>query len=141
MKITDRLLKVQLAVLTDKVNGSPLEFGRKVGDAALAAMLKGMTYENGTVTKEWKAYMSLFADSDEQLQRLTTTELDGGDDWLPRIRAYIVANGICFPITDAKTVNNLMSIKESNIDRTKPNGDPLSETVNPTIAALRPIPV
>jgi hypothetical protein len=90
MKIKERLVKVQLAVLENKVNGDG-EYGRLVGDAAEAAMIKGM------ISEEWKNYMSLFADSADQFKRLTTTELDGNDEWLPRVRAYIVANGICAP--------------------------------------------
>jgi hypothetical protein len=136
MKIMQRLVKVQLAVLHNKVNGDG-EYGKKVGEAAEAAMLKGIASD------EWRAYMSLFADSSDQLKRLTTTELDGEDAYLPRIRAYIVANGVCAPGTDAKTINgtrNFMA-EGSDIDNPMPNNDPLSEAVDPAVVALRPIPV
>lgn len=136
MKISQRLVKVQLAVLNNKVNGDG-SYGKKLGEAAEAAMLKGI------YSDEWKAYMSLFADSSDQLKRLTTDELDGGDPYLPRIRAYIVANGVCAPGTDAKTINGTMNFAAQgvDIDQPKPNDDPLSETVDPAVVALRPIPV
>jgi hypothetical protein len=142
MKITQRLVKVQLAVLDNKVNGDG-SYGKKVGEAAEAAMTKGMTAADGTVSEDWKRYMSLFADSADQLKRLTTTELDGDDEYLSRIRAYIVANGVCAPGTDAKTINGTRNFMAdgSDIDNAKPNNDPLSEAVDATIVALRPIPV
>lgn len=136
MKITQRLVKVQLAVLYDKVHGGG-EFGDRVGKAAEDAMVGGMGSD------AWKRYMSLFADSSDQLKRLTTTELDGEDPYLSRIRAYIVANGVCAPGTDAKTINGTMNFADrgSDIDKPRPNDDPLSETVDPAVVALRPIPV
>lgn len=135
MSIKKRLLKVQAAVVLDKVNGTG-KLGTAIGDAAEAAMFAGIDSE------EWKAYMSLFADSADQLKRLTTTELDGeGTDearYLPRIRAYIVANGICAPGTDAATMKGLIGIA-ADIDADKPDGAPLSETVDPTVVARRPV--
>lgn len=137
MKIRDRLLLVQAAVAVDKVRGTG-ELGTKVGDAAEAAMVGGMTSD------AWKAYMSLFAESADQLKRLTTTELDGeGTDearYLPRVRAYIVANGICAPGTDAATVKNLMGIN-ANIDADKPDGDPLSTDPVEEVVNLRPFAI
>ena len=131
MKIKQRLLKVQAAVVVDKVDGNG-DLGKKVGDAAEAAMMGGIN------SAAWKAYMSLFADSADQLKRLTTAELDGGEQWLPRVRAYIVANGICAPGTDAATMKGLVGIP-SDIDADKPSGDPLSETVDAAVVALRPV--
>ncbi|MDT5271116.1 MAG: hypothetical protein QOH49_3302 [Acidobacteriota bacterium] len=134
MKIRDRLLLVQAAVAVDKVKSTG-DLGTKVGNAAEAAMLGGIASD------AWKAYMSLFADSADQLKRLTTTELDGeGTDeavYLPRVRAYIVANGICAPGTDAITVKNLMGIN-ANIDSDKPDGDPLSTDPDINVTNLRP---
>ncbi len=130
MKISERLVKVQLAVLHNKVNGDGT-YGRKVGDAAMKAMMKGLGSE------EWKNYMSLFADSSEQLTRLSSTELDGNDEWLPHIRAYIVANGTCAPGTDAKTIANLTNL-QSDIDKRNPlTNAALSEAVDPAVRNRR----
>jgi hypothetical protein len=131
MKISDRLVKVQLAVLNNKVTGDG-SYGREVGKAAMKAMMAGLGSE------EWKNYMSLFADSSEQLKRLSSTELDGDDEWLPHIRAYIVANGTCAPGTDAKTIANLANIKDSDIDKRNPlTNAALSETADPAVRERR----
>lgn len=133
MKIMDRLRKVQLAVLNDKVNGTGT-LGEKAGEAALAALNGGLGSE------PWKNYMSLFADSAEQLTRLSSAELDAGDQYLPRIRAYIVANGICAPGTDLKTVNGTRNFAPQNggdIDRPKAGNSPLSEAVDGGVVARR----
>ena len=134
MKIRERLLLVQAAVAVDKVKGTG-DLGTRVGDAAEAAM------RGGIASDEWKAYMSLFADSADQLKRLTTTELDGDGTnearYLPRVRAYIVANGVCAPGTDAATVKNLMGI-DANIDADRPDGDPLSTEPEEDVVKLRP---
>lgn len=135
MKIMKRLLKVQAAVAVNKVEGDG-SLGVAVGDAAERAMIGGMKSD------EWKVYMSLFADSADQLRRLTTTELDAVDDdhanYLPRIRAYIVANGICAPGTDAATAKGLMGFRVQ-IDADKPGGEPLNEAPDPAVVALRPV--
>jgi hypothetical protein len=137
MDISKRILKVQAAVLADKIDGEPLKLGRKVGDAAEAAIIGGITSD------AWKSYMSLFADSADQLKRLTTNELDATADdkiYLPRLRAYIVANGVCAPGTEAATMKNFAGIPV-DIDADKPGGVPLDETVDPNVVGLRPFPV
>jgi hypothetical protein len=132
-KIKQRLLKVQAAVVVEKANGGG-SLGEQIGLAAERAMIEGMNSD------AWKAYMSLFADSADQLKRLTTTELDGEDDaqYLPRMRAYIVANAVCAPGTDAATIKGLVGIP-SDIDAARPDGEPLSETADPAVVALRPV--
>ncbi|HEX8355642.1 MAG TPA: hypothetical protein VF611_22235 [Pyrinomonadaceae bacterium] len=132
MEIKKRLLLVQAAVAVDKAKGSG-DLGRRVGDAAERALREGMQSD------AWKEYMSLFADSAEQLKRLTTDELDGNNDYLPRARAYIVANAICAPGTDAATMKGLVGL--GDIDADKPDNDPLDVEPDPKVAALRPFNV
>jgi hypothetical protein len=134
MKIQEKLLRVQAAVIVDKAKGKGA-LAVQLGEASEKAITKGMG------TPEWEAYMALFADSAEQLERLTTTNLDGTNNWLPRARAYIAANGVCSPITDAATAKGLGPDGVGDIDVKKPSGDPLDETPDPGVAAKRPFVV
>lgn len=133
--IQNNLLRVQAAVVTQKATTGATSLGEAIGRAAEAALTKGMTSPDGTVTPEWEKYMALFANSADQLKRLTTTEFDGTNTWLPRARAYIVANGICAPGTDAATVKGTMAI--GDIDAKKPDNTSLELTTDPAVIAKR----
>jgi hypothetical protein len=132
MKIQEKLLRVQAAVIVDKAKGGGA-LGVQLGQASEEAITNGMG------SPKWEAYMALFADSAEQLARLTTNSLDGNNQWLQRARAYIAANGVCAPVTDGATVKGLDGI--GDIDVKKPNGDPLDETPDAGVAAKRPFVV
>lgn len=129
--IEQRIRLVQAAVAVDKAKGDPLKLGEKVGKAAEAAMLGGINSE------AWKKYMSLFANSSEQLQRLTTNTLDGQNDYLQSMRAYIVANGVCAPGTDAATMKGFERLG-GLIDADKPDGTPLNTAPEQNVINLRP---
>jgi hypothetical protein len=134
MRIRQRILKVQAAVVADKADGDPKKLGKLVGDAAEAAIFAGINSE------QWKDYMSLFATSEEQLTRLTTADLDGPGDsavYMPRIRAYVAVNGVCAPGTDAATMKGHDgAVFSVSIDDDKPNGaGPLD--VNPAAAVTQ----
>jgi hypothetical protein len=133
MNIKKKLLQVQAAVALDKAKGSGGALGEAIGLAAERALTKGMESD------EWKDYMALFADSAEQLQRLTTTDLDGTNAWLPRARAYIVANAICAPGTDTVTIKGVIGI--GDIDVNKPDGTALDETFDQAVANRRAVNV
>ena len=85
-KIMDRLEKTMAAM---KNAGTSTALGLKLKKAAIEAMM------GGRGSKEWKSYMSLFADNEKQLARLTAEIVDGDPSWLPESRAYIIANAIC----------------------------------------------
>ena len=136
--IKNNLLRVQAAVVTEKANGATA-LGEAIGRAAEAALTKGMTAPDGTVTREWEAYMALFANSAEQLKRLTTTEFDGTNTYLPRARAYVVANSICAPGTDTATIKGLMGV--GDIDAKKPDNNALQLTTDPAVIAKRAIQI
>lgn len=76
---------------TDAAMDNPahrVQLGFKLKEASIKAMMGGIGSD------DWKAYMSLFADNVDQLNRLTVPQ-DGEDAWLPEARAYMVANAIC----------------------------------------------
>ncbi|HEX8293940.1 MAG TPA: hypothetical protein VF570_19395 [Pyrinomonadaceae bacterium] len=133
MKIEQRIKLIQAAVAVDKAKGRG-DLGEQVGKAAEAAMLGGIASE------AWKKYMSLFADSAEQLTRLTTNELDGDNDYLPRMRAYIVANGVCAPGTDAATMKGFAGLG-GMIDAPGPNDEPLKTDPEDAVVKFRPFPI
>ncbi len=135
--IVNNLLRVQSAVVAEKATTGTTALGDAIGRAAEAALLKGMTGPDGKATAEWESYMSMFANSAEQLERLTTTKHDGTNTWLPRVRAYIVANGICAPGTDAATIKNTMGL--GNVDAKKPDNTALSLTTDPAVIAKRAV--
>lgn len=134
MTIEKRIKLVQAAVAVDKAKGDPLDLGEKVGKAAERAMLAGIN------SNEWKDYMSLFADSADELKRLTTNELDGENDYLPRMRVYIVANAVCAPGTDAATMKGFERLG-GMIDAPRPDGEPLGTDVDAAVTGRRPFPI
>lgn len=76
---------------TDRAMEDPLhrvQLGGKLKRAAIKAIMGGIGSD------DWKAYMSLFADNVDQLNRLTVRKPDE-DAWLAEARAYMVANAVC----------------------------------------------
>lgn len=101
MSIFKNLVKAGIAVDDDNVNGNPPgALGKKISDAAVAAIMKGIG------TAEWKSYMSLYASNKEQLERLTVEKATD----LPYFslqRAYIVSNAVCDIGTNGHTANRV----------------------------------
>jgi hypothetical protein len=100
MSILDNLKRTEVAVYVSNFKKGDL--GRKIGDAAVAAIM------NGLKSKEWQQYMALFCDTPAELERLTVPK-DGEDDYLPQMRAYIVANAVCAGETGTRTSNKVDS--------------------------------
>jgi hypothetical protein len=98
MSIFKNLQKAHAAVAKDTFNSGDL--GIRIGQLAVQAVIKGMD------SQQWKDYMSLFADNEAQLNRLTVATLDE-PSYLPQTRAYIVSNSICDAATGVKTHNNV----------------------------------
>ena len=96
-RITDQLDKVEKA-MKDPAKKTPL--GNLLKNAAIAAMMKGIGSD------EWKRYMTMFADNEEQLARLTVPE-DDEEQWLRESRAYIVSNAVCATATNTQTKNGV----------------------------------
>ncbi len=80
-----RLQKADKAMLDAQER---VKLGAQLKLAAIDAMMHGIGSD------QWKSYMSLFADTTDQLERLTVEK--GTDElWLRESRAYMVANAIC----------------------------------------------
>lgn len=131
MTIKNRILQVQAIVALEKARGGG-DLGDQLGRAAEAAIRDGLGSPAG------KAYMGIFANSSEQLTRLTTNQLDGNNTYLPRVRAYVAANGVCAPGTDAATMKGVVGL--GDIDADKPDGEPLDDNFDANIARAVAIP-
>lgn len=106
MKITDNLKKVNVAVVLDTFHGGTL--GIRVGQLAIKALTQGI---NST---DWENYMRLFADNQEQLDRLIK-ESPEDEDWLIQSRAYIVSNAICDAQTKTNTIQNVQPLIDEDV--------------------------
>ena len=100
MTITDNLKKAHVAVVIDTFHGGNL--GYRVGQLAIKALTGGI---NSTA---WENYMRLFADNEQQLDRLIK-QTDDDEDWLIQSRAYMVSNAICDAQTKTDTGHNVMT--------------------------------
>lgn len=98
MSIKNNLAKVHVVVVIDTFKAG--SFGRLLRAAAINALTKGIGSD------EWKEYMSLFADNNEQLMRLTVED-DNEPGWFKESRAYIVSNAICGADTTGQTGANV----------------------------------
>ncbi|HKX29475.1 MAG TPA: hypothetical protein VJ302_17425 [Blastocatellia bacterium] len=73
------------------------ELGHAFREKAIKAIHAGIG------TAAWNEYMAQFASTPAQLARLQSTDTDGDDPYIPRARAYLVANAVCTP----GTISNL----------------------------------
>ena len=93
MSIIDNLKKAQKAIDNDTVNGTGLELGEQVREAAVEAIT------NGRDSDEWKKYMALFCDNANELAQLTVVR-QTDESWMPLLRTYTPAGALCFPDTN-----------------------------------------
>jgi hypothetical protein len=102
MSIYDNLQRTHIAVALDKHKKlSNPSLGTRIGEKAVDAIM------NGIGSKEWVRYMALFCDTREELQRLTVPDPDNDGNYMPQMRAYIVANAVCFSETFTQTANGV----------------------------------
>jgi hypothetical protein len=85
-KIIDNVLKMKADILVGGPSGTVATENRK---RAIAAVTGGVT------STAWRTYMSHFATTPEQLERLLGTDGTGDDAVLIEKRAYLVGNGVC----------------------------------------------
>jgi len=105
--------------------------------AGLGLLLKNSAVEaimKGVGSKEWITYMAMFADNQEQLDRLTVPAAADGKQWLKQARAYIVSNSVCAPSTNTATGNGIFNdpLIDSEIDKS------VATKVEDPIKNLRP---
>lgn len=80
------------------IPSTPIATG--VRQLATAAIIEG----NGS--KAWVAYMTMFADTQQELDHLIPTD-DTATEELQKRRAYLVANGMCSLGTTQTLLNNV----------------------------------
>ena len=119
-KITENLDKAHVAVVIDTFKGGNL--GVRIAALAIRAV------NGGIKSQDWKNYMSLFADNEEQLNLLTTEEVPADKPWLEQSRVYMVSNAVC----DAATTTETGFRVNTGID----NG--IAEAHDEGLTALRP---
>jgi hypothetical protein len=98
--IIEKVGEIHIAVVTDK----------EQGNGALADALSKLAVEaimEGFGKPAWRKYMSIFADNTDQLKLLTERQGDPEPDYLPKVRAYIVANAVCAAGTNTATTNGI----------------------------------
>ena len=95
--ITDNIKKVEEA-MKDPAKKEGL--GLLLKNKAIDAMAGGIGSE------PWEIYMSMFADNQAQLDRLTVAKANE-PAWLKEARAYSMANAVCAPNTNTKTGNGI----------------------------------
>jgi hypothetical protein len=98
MSIIRNLQRTAVVVAVDTFLGGSL--ASQIGDAAVKAITEGMESD------EWKQYMALFCDTKEELAQLTVVSENEGD-YMPQMRAYIVANAVCAGDTGTETANGI----------------------------------
>ena len=94
MSIRKNLERTAAAVAVNSFNGGDL--ADRISEAAVEAIMKGIG------THEWNKYMALFCDTKEELAQLTVVR-ETDDYYMPKMRAYIVANAVCAADTGTET--------------------------------------
>jgi hypothetical protein len=126
-KIYDNLKKVHAAVALDNAKPGGGKLGEDIGKLAVAAITGGIK------SPAWSAYMSLFADNAEQLERLVSDPPPPDESYLPQLRAYIVSNAVCAADTGTFVADR--------VDE-RVNGDATSDAVDAQfIADNRPLDI
>lgn len=110
MSILTNLKKVNAAIVVDKAKKAIEPNNNAVG--GLSARVNSHAVDaliNGIKSKEWAAYMSLFANNAAELAQLADPgKTEGGQNpWLKQMRAYIVSNAICDIGTNGNTAANV----------------------------------
>lgn len=86
MKILERIALVQAALVAQ---GTTTTLHFELSDAAIKAT------RGGIVSQDWADYMTVFADNEQQLKRLTGKDDQAEEDYVKVSSAYLVANGTC----------------------------------------------
>lgn len=104
--ILDRLHQTGTAMDDEEVR---VQLGMQLKQAAIRALMAGIGQ------KPWNDYMSLFANNQQQLTRLTVAAEN--EDWrVTESRAYIVANSICGADSTTQTSLRVEDIIDGDLD-------------------------
>jgi hypothetical protein len=131
--IVERLKQTDAAM---KVVANKAQLGLRLKQAAIAALMGGIESD------AWKSYMSLFANNQEQLNRLTVKAED--EDWtVTESRAYIVANAICGADSTTQTSLKVQGVIDADLEAGGANNilDPDQPVPEGAIATVRPFKI
>jgi hypothetical protein len=103
--ILGRLKQTGAAMDTDEFR---VPLGLKLKKAAIEAIMAGIG------SKEWRSYMSLFADNADQLTRLTV-RAENEDSLVLESRAYMVANSVCGADSTTQTSLNVNALIDAEL--------------------------
>jgi len=120
MSIRKNLERTAAAVAVDSFNGGDL--ADRISAAAVEAIMKGIG------THEWEKYMALFCDTKEELAQLTVVR-ETDNDYMPKMRAYIVANSVCAADTATETAAGVNEAVEPPAGVAAPSGTGDPETL------------
>ena len=107
MSIRENIEEVSARILNDA------DFAEEVEKKVLAAIKKGQcSYQNSNlVSKEWEAYMDLFANNTDELNKLIPRDQNGNvsSDGSERelARAYLIRNGVCTTDTTGRMLEGI----------------------------------
>jgi hypothetical protein len=121
MSIKDNLEKARKAIANDIAKGDKaLGLAKDVGEAAIEAVTYGLVSDQG------KKYMALFCDTPNELLQLTAVR-ETDEDYMPQMRAYIPADGVCQPSTNSQFATRV----DENIEP-PPGSDALAGATEPS---------
>ena len=128
-----------MAKILEKINKVHTGFPQSAKQAELLKALKESAIEavvQGVGSEEGKKYMSMFADSEEQLNLLTNPNKVDGMPWLHEVQAYLLANAMCAPMTNGQTGNGIF--KTAIATDLEAIDAKLSTTVEASVVERRP---
>lgn len=93
-----------------RMKATPTTEGTKfINDAKIAAIKATL---GGKDSADWASYMRIFADNEQQLNRLLAKDDHANEEWFPETTAYLVGGAIC----TAETAAALPGRVNDNID-------------------------
>lgn len=119
---------IHIAVVKDKETRGG-ELAEALSKLAVEAIMEGVG------KPAWRKYMSIFADNPDQLKLLSEPG-NPEPDYLPKVRAYIVANAVCAAGTNTATTNGLSPQMKSSLVAAVDNTQAAGVTVPAEIATL-----
>lgn len=131
MKILDRVNLVS-RIVKDDHDHEEGKIGVNLRDAAIKAIRGGID------SPDWPDYMTIFADNEEQLKRLSGKEDSNTFPWANQMSAYLVSSGMCGGLTpgrlseflDERIDQGVSNIPNGKIKRSVEYQDPVEPPNN-----------
>jgi hypothetical protein len=111
MTIREKILEKKKTMLMELLSNDKTT-SNEVQELALAAI------NAGPGSDEWQTYMKLFAENEQQLNRLMAKDGTQGQPNMDRARAYLIADGPCGTDTVTNFGNNTTVILDKDLNPT-----------------------